>query len=259
MIIGEGLLTDNQISLQLYVQLLPWQKPILNSRTNSSFCFRLFLSWLVNCTTSYSDWVQTGYTCKQIIIDLLHLKQKAMKCLTYKQCFGQFWLFKARKQLDHLQKGFFGKDSLGQMVLTLSNPWILLLYFRSLLPRERWMHLVPWRKPLTLFQSRLLPFSCDTCRRWLQSQLRRIPLSCSLFLLTFWAGFCQTKRAEVLETYSQTDTLYYTHASVDHLICRFCPPNIFVQYYCYYYKQEILLWKKILIPWYTALGLNSFP
>ena len=129
----------------------------------------------------------------------LHLKQKAMMCLTYKQCFGQFWLFKARKQLDHLQKAFFGKDSLGQMVLTLSNPWILLLYFRSLLPRERWMHLVPWRKPLTLFQSHLLPFSCDTCRRWLQSQLRRTPLSCSLFLLTSWAGFCQTKRAEVLE------------------------------------------------------------
>ena len=198
MIIGEGLLTDNQISIQLYIQLPPWQKPILNSYTNSSCCFRLFLSWLVNCTTSYSDWAQTRYTCKQLLIFCIW-NRRPWSAWPINSVLASSGSLKPESSSTIFKRHFFGKDSLGQMVLTLSNPWILLLYFRSLLLRERWMHLVPWRKPLTLFQSHLLPFSCDTCRRWLQSQLRRIPLSCSLFLLTSWVGFCQTKRAEVLE------------------------------------------------------------
>ena len=65
--------------------------------------------------------------------------------------------------------------------------------YRSLLLREKWMHLVPWKKPLTLFQSRLLPFSCDTCRRWLPSQLRRIQPSFSPFPWTFCPDFSQVK------------------------------------------------------------------
>ena len=65
--------------------------------------------------------------------------------------------------------------------------------YRSLLLREKWMHLVPWKKPLTLFQSRLLPFSCDTCRRWLPSQLRRIQPSFSPFPWTFCPDFSQVR------------------------------------------------------------------
>ena len=70
---------------------------------------------------------------------------------------------------------------------------LFFICYRSLLLREKWMHLVPWKKPLTLFQSRLLPFSCDTCRRWLPSQLRRIQPSFSPFPWTFCPDFSQVK------------------------------------------------------------------
>ena len=66
--------------------------------------------------------------------------------------------------------------------------------FRSLLLKVNKMHLVHWRKLLTSFQSHPLLFSCDTCRHWHPSQLRRIPLLFSHSPLTFWADFCQMKR-----------------------------------------------------------------